>query len=178
MKSDSFSGLTLGELQHQCVQRFSGRPFLTMAPRGETLSYDEFESRTNQIAHGLIDYLDVLPSHTAIMLENSPQYLAITYALKKIGSIEVSINRTFRGASLARTIKLTNTPVLITSSSHFEAVHAVIGELDNVAILMVLDGEEKAKELFPNQNIVSFETIPVENDSHICLLYISDAADE
>ena len=101
------------------------------------------------------------------MLENSPQYLAITYALKKIGSIEVSINRTFRGASLARTIKLTNTPVLITSSSHFEAVHAVIGELDNVAILMVLDGEEKAKELFPNQTIVSFETIPVENDSHI-----------
>jgi len=131
------------------------------------MTYEEFELLTNQIAHGLLDQQDTAPSHIAIMLENSPQSLAITYALKKIGIIEVSINRTFRGTSLARTIKLTNTPLLITSSAHFDAIYNVINELDNVTSLIVLDDAKQAKRLFSNLDIIQFDSITSKNKTHI-----------
>jgi len=168
---------SLGELLHHCAQQYSGRPFLTMAPSGETLSYEEFEALTNQISHGLREHVNTLPSHIAIMLENSPQYLAITYALKKLGPIEVSINRTFRGPSLARTIKLTNTPLLITSSVHFDAIASVIDDISNVATLIVCETNTeptkqesamaKAVSMFPELNIVSFDTLLTGNTTHL-----------
>ena len=157
----------LGELLHRCASQYADRPFLTIAPSGETWSYREFEALTNRIANGLQTHFSQVPSYVAIMLENSAHYLALTYALKKLGPIEVSINRTFRGPSLARTIKLTKTPILITSSVHFEALSAVIEELDDLTTLIVLDGEEKAKSLFPRLNVVQFHSLVSDNETHI-----------
>jgi len=126
----------LGELLHDCTEKYADRPFLTMAPSGESYSYAQFESLTNKISHGLLGRFDALPKYVAIMLENSPSYLATTYALKKTGPIEVSINRTFRGPSLARTINLTETPVLITSAAHFDAIAMIASELLNLTTLI------------------------------------------
>jgi len=144
-----------------------------MAPSGESYSYAQFESLTNKISHGLLGRFDALPKYVAIMLENSPSYLATTYALKKTGPIEVSINRTFRGPSLARTINLTETPVLITSAAHFDAIAMIASELLNLTTLIVINGEEKAHQLFPNFEIIPFESLVSDNENHIS----NDASD-
>jgi len=140
----------LGELLHDCAEKYSDRPFLTMAPSGQSYSYAQFESLTNRISHGLTARFDPLPEYVAIMLENCPNYLATTYALKKTGPIEVSINRTFRGPALARTINLTQTPVLFTSAAHFEAIAMIAEELDYLTTLIVTDGKAKAQQLRRN----------------------------
>lgn len=158
---------TLGELLHSCATRHASRTFLTMAPGDESWTYAEFEQLTNQIAHGLKETLAELPPYIAIMLENSAWYLATTYALKKLGPIEVSINRTFRGISLARTISLTKTPVMITSSAHFEAIKAVISELDSLTTLIVTDGADQARKLFTQLNIIEFESMLSDDTSHL-----------
>jgi len=163
----------LGEILHECTEKYAERPFLTMAPSGESYSYAQFESLTNRISHGLLSRFDTLPAYVAMMLENSPNYLATTYALKKTGPIEVSINRTFRGLALARTINLTETPILITSAAHFDAIAAIAGELVNVTTLIVTDGEEKASHLFPQFEIIPFDSILSDNDQHIS----NDASD-
>ncbi len=159
--------VTLGELLHRCSVKYSDRTFLTIAPTDETWTYSEFEQLSNRIAHGLQDTLGQLPTHMAIMLENSANYLACTYALKKLGSIEVSINRTFRGISLARTISLTKTPVLITSAAHFEALHAIIDELDLLTTIIVTDEADQAQALFPDHKIIKFESMLSDDISHI-----------
>ncbi len=158
---------TLGELLHRCATEYADRPFLTIAPTNETWTYAEFEQLTNRIAHGLNETLGKLPAYIAIMLENSAWYLASTYALKKLGPIEVSINRTFRGVSLARTISVTKTPVLITSSAHFNAIKAVIGELESLTTLIVTDGADQARLLFTHLNIMEFESMLSDDISHM-----------
>ena len=55
------------------------------------------------------------------MLENGIPYLAMSYALKKIDLVEVSINRAFRGPALARMINLTSCETLLSSPAHFDA---------------------------------------------------------
>ena len=76
--------ITLGDLLHECAEKFGERPFLIIAETGEALTYREFEALTNRVAHGLLDnYSDAL-SYVDIFLENSAEYLGISYALKKV----------------------------------------------------------------------------------------------
>ena len=37
--------ITLGNLLHECAEKFSEREFLVIAETGETLTYTEFESQ-------------------------------------------------------------------------------------------------------------------------------------
>ena len=68
--------ITLGDLLHECAEKFGDRPFLIIAETGETLTYREFEVLTNRVAHGLLEnYSDAL-SYVDIFLENSAEYLA------------------------------------------------------------------------------------------------------
>jgi len=157
----------LGEILHNSANRYSDRPFITMAPSGDTCTYKEFDKLSNRIAHGLQQYFNDLPSYIALMLENSVDYLATTYALKKIGPIEVSINRTFRGPSLARTIRLTETPILITSPAHFDALADIAGQLDKLTTLIVTDEAALAKQLFPTLSILTFDSLLSDTDTHI-----------
>ena len=167
------NGNTLGELLHNCAEQHSNRPFLTIAPTDETWTYAEFEHLTNRVAHGLKEHFKTLPTHVAIMLENSAYYLASSYALKKLGPIEVSVNRTFRGISLARTVNLTTAPVIITSAAHFEALAAVSDKLESLQSLIVVNNSDasvdtdQARELFPQFNIIDFKSVLSDNIDHI-----------
>jgi len=136
----------LGELLHDCTEKYADRPFLTMAPSGESYSYAQFESLTNKISHGLLGRFDALPKYVAIMLENT---------------------------SLARTINLTETPVLITSAAHFDAIAMIASELLNLTTLIVINGKEKAHQLFPKFEIIPFESLVSDNENHIS----NDASD-
>lgn len=159
--------ITLGEVLHRSAKKFAHKPFLTLAPTGETWTYEAFEQYVNRIAHGLRDICDEQPSHVAIMLENGAPYLAATYALKKIGAIEVSINRAFRGPALERTINLTGARVIIASSAHFDALSAIEQNLEAVTTLIVTDNETEARTRFPRFKVLTFDGILSDQDDHI-----------
>jgi len=117
--------ITLGELIHQLAVKYEDRPAITMAVSGETLSYREFDTLINRIGHGLLSLSEIKSTYVGIMHENDLNYLAMTYALKKINKIEVSINRAFKGHSLSRMINLTECDIMMTSTSHFGALDQI-----------------------------------------------------
>ena len=45
--------ILLGELIKQLADKYEDRPAITMAESGETLTYREFDTHINRIAHGL-----------------------------------------------------------------------------------------------------------------------------
>ena len=78
--------ISLGRLLNDCAARFGERPFITMAPSGETLSYAGLDSLVNRAAHGFRDgiaggLLNAGSGHVAVMLENGIPYLAMSHAL-------------------------------------------------------------------------------------------------
>ena len=165
--------ILLGELIHQLALRYHDRPCITMAPSGETVTYGAFETKINRLAHGLLARFPELGSYVGIMLENSMAYLEMSYALKKLNRVEVSINRAFRGPALERMINLTSCEILLTSSCHFDAIDDIQSELHSLQTLIVKDGLAEAKKRFPAYDIIALETLYDENDAHI----ISDAHD-
>ena len=103
--------ITLGNLLHECAEKFAERQFLVIAETGETFTYQEFEILTNRITHGLLEKFSEKLAYVDIFLENSAEYLALTYALKKINAIEVSINPAMRSESLARMVAQTGSKI-------------------------------------------------------------------
>ena len=159
--------ITLGELFHQSARRFAERPFITMAPSGETIAYGELESRINRLAHGMIGRFVESSNYVGIMLENSFAYVEMSYALKKINRVEVSINRAFRGAALQRMINLTACDLLLTSKSHFDALEEVREGLTHLRTLILVDGMDEATRRFPNLQCIDFRDLFAQRDDHI-----------
>jgi crotonobetaine/carnitine-CoA ligase len=159
--------ITLGDLLHSCAARFADRPFVTVAGTGLTCTYGEFEALTNRLAHGLLAHFGSAPGYAALVLENSVEYLAATYALKKINTVEVSVNRAMRGAALARMISQTAAPVLFTSGQHLAELHSLRAAIPDVRTLVMMDGAEEARRLFPALEVIPFQDLLAEDDSHI-----------
>ena len=111
--------ITLGELLTCRVTQHPHRTFVTFLNDDVTFSYGEFNRRGNQFAHALSSLGVSKGAHVVVLLRTSPDCLVISYALKKLGVVEVAVNADFRGPSLERTIKLTKAPLLITSPEFF-----------------------------------------------------------
>ena len=159
--------ITLGNLLHDCARRYGDRPFLTIAETGATLSYAEFDTLTNRIAHGLRQHYPDTLGYVALLLENSAEYLATTYALKKLAAIEVSINPAMRGESLQRMIDQTHAALLFTSEQHLDALEQISDRLPHVDTLVMLDETASARERFPQWTVRHFDELLSDCADHI-----------
>ena len=159
--------ITLGNLLHECAEKFAERQFLVIAETGESLTYNEFEVLTNRITNGLLEQFPKKIKYVNIFLENSSQYLALTYALKKANTIEVSINPAMRGESLARMINQTGSKLLFTSGIQLEALDQIRDSITNIESLVMLDSVDQAQKLFPELQIIFFEDLLSNCQDHI-----------
>ncbi len=157
--------VSLGELLQTSAEKFGPRPFITRAETGETLTYTEFNQLVNRIAHGLSAAGITSGDYVGLMLANGISFLAASYAMKKIGCVEVSINNTMRGLPLTRMINLTQCKTLITSEQFFDAIDQIQSDLESLERLVVCDGVEQAQERFQNKTILPFELLISDDDS-------------
>ena len=159
--------ILLGDLFHQLALQYHERPCITIAPTGKTVTYGELEQQINRLGHGMVTHFENTNNYIGIMLENSLAYIEMSYALKKINRIEVSINRAFRGPALSRMINLTGCEVLLTSSLHFDALHDIKSDLKCLKTLIVTDDVAGASRKFPEFDIMSLSDIYSDNATHI-----------
>jgi len=159
--------MTLGDLINQCAERYSDKTCLIDAVTAQSISYRDFNALVNRFAHGLTARFGAEQRYMGVMLENSINYVALSYALKKINWIEVSINRAFRGPSLARMINLTNCDTIITSPAHFTALLEINEDLEHLRNLIVSDTSALATTPLPAYDIIELSTLLSSNDTHI-----------
>ncbi len=159
--------ICMGELIHWCANEFSDRPCIVIANTDEAVTYSQLEHRINRIAHGIRDGFECQNPYVAIMLENGIDYVAISYALKKLDKVEVSINRAFRGPVLQRTINLTQCEILFTSAAHFDALKQIASALVHLRYVVVLDELDRAKRQFREFEVLQLNDIVSKNTSHI-----------
>lgn len=122
------SGTDLGTLLERRAASLPQRPFLVMA-EGLRLSYGEFNERVNNLAHGLAAHGLGAGDRVAIMLGNSLEFMLASFALKKLGAIEVAVNTGFRGPGLVHVVNLTEARLLITEDEFVPAIVQVRDEL-------------------------------------------------
>ncbi|MEM7432839.1 MAG: AMP-binding protein [Pseudomonadota bacterium] len=164
---------TLGDVLHECAARYGTRPFVTIAETDRTINYRDFETLVNRLARGLRVNTPIASGYIAIMLENSIEYLATSYATKKLGVVEVSVNRAFRNVALSRMINVTGAETLFTSDKHLDALHDIRDQMPNIKTLVLVGDAPRARSLFPSLEILNFDDVLVDDHRHLS----PDAAD-
>lgn len=97
--------LSLYQFLRESISRNGERTFLFFGE--ERISYAEFGRMVASLA-GLLDSLGVRRgSRVALMLPNSPHYLAMWFALASLGAVMVAINTQLKGDSLRHILRLT-----------------------------------------------------------------------
>jgi len=150
--------IDLGSLLEERAEEIGDSPFLVM-PDDVRLTFSEFNERVNEVAHGLAEQGVGSETRVIVMLPNSLEFLLVSYALKKLGAVEVAVNTAFRGAGLAHTLNLTEAELLILDEEFVEAVAAVRDRLTSIRRVAVRGSAAAAKQRLEGIDVDGFERL-------------------
>ncbi len=115
------------------------RPAFVMASTGASVSYREFEARSNRLARVLresgIERLD----HFSIFMENNDRYLEACAAGERVGSYYTCINSYLTAEEVAYIVNNSTSKVLITSRAKRDIALAAIADCPDVSLVLVVD---------------------------------------
>jgi long-chain acyl-CoA synthetase len=111
-----------------------------MASTGETVTYAEYEARTNRFSH-LLRAHGLRPlDHFAIFMENNSRYLEVCGAGERSGLYYTCINSYLTAKELAYIINNSESKVLVTSRACREVALAAIRDCPNLTLCLLVDG--------------------------------------
>ncbi|WP_458413485.1 AMP-binding protein [Schinkia sp. CFF1] len=130
---------TFGEIVKYRAETKASERFIRFENRD--LTYEEFHLSGNKVAN-FIASLGLAKGQTcAVMLPNSPEFLATWLGLARLGVIEVPINTAFRGDLLVYILNKAECQAIVISSQWVERLHHILGELTHLRHVIVV-GEE------------------------------------
>jgi long-chain acyl-CoA synthetase len=116
------------------------QPCFIMATSGEVVTYGEFESRTNRLAHLLRDQGLQRLDHYSIFMENNPRYLEMCGAGERSGLYYTAINSHLTPDELAYIVNNSESRVFITSREKLDVAREIVALCPAVERWLVVDG--------------------------------------
>jgi carnitine-CoA ligase len=158
--------IDLASLLEERAEQLAGSVLFAFPRERRQLTYGEFDALANRFANGLRRLGIVKGEFVALMLRSGEQYLVASYALKKIGAVEVALNPEFRGPSLARAINLAPAAVLISSREMLEPLATVAAELEHVRRVVMTDAAPSdAEAAMPGVDALTFAELVSSDES-------------
>ena len=115
-------------------------PAFIMAGSGESVSYAEFDARTNRLAHLLraqgLRRLD----HYAIYMENNSRYLESCGAGERSGLYYTCVNSYLTADELAYILQNSESKVLLTSAEKLGVASQALKSCPNIRLCLVVGG--------------------------------------
>jgi long-chain acyl-CoA synthetase len=117
----------------------SERPVFIMAASGISVSYAQFELRTNKLAHFLRAKGLGFHDHYSIFMENNERYLESCAAGERSGLYYTCINSYLTGDELAYIVNNSESKVLIISVSKLQVATEALENCADIEIVLVVD---------------------------------------
>jgi long-chain acyl-CoA synthetase len=117
------------------------RACFVMADTGETVTYAEYEARTNQLAHLLRAHGLQPLDHYSIFMENNSRYLETCGAGERAGLYYTCINSHLKADELAYIVDNSESKVLITSRAKQDVAQEALAQCPKVTLCLVVDGD-------------------------------------
>jgi long-chain acyl-CoA synthetase len=132
------------------------RAAFVMAGSGETVSYGEFEARTNRLAHLLRAEGLLRLDHYAVFMENNARFLECNGAGERSGLYYTCINSYLTAQELAYIVDNSESRLLITSISKLPVARAALALCPRVQRCLVVGGGDAVRAL-GDARFVDFE---------------------
>jgi long-chain acyl-CoA synthetase len=118
----------------------AGQAAFIMAGTGETVTYSEYEARTNRLAHLLRAHGLRRLDHYCIFMENNSRYLEACGAGERSGLYYTCVNSYLTPDELAYIVSNSESKALITSRAKREVAMAAIRQCPKVTLGLIVDG--------------------------------------
>jgi long-chain acyl-CoA synthetase len=116
------------------------RPASIMASSGESVSYAEYDARTNRLAHLLREQGLTRLDHYSVFMENNARFLEACGAGERAGLYCTCINSFLTADELAYILNNSESQVLITSIGKVEVALKAIAQAPRIKRCLVVDG--------------------------------------
>lgn len=140
-----------------------------MAGSGTTVTYGEYEARTNQLAHLFRHHGLNRLDHYAVLLENHERFLETCGAGERAGLYYTAINSYLTGGEVAYILANSRSRVLITSASRYDVAREAVRQTPSIELCLVVDSAEV--ELDPDgpfvdyaEAVAGFPTTPIDDE--------------
>lgn len=117
------------------------KPAYIMADSGEVISFQTLEHHSNQIAHLFRSLGLQVGDHIAILLENHPVFMQVTWAAHRSGLYYTAISYRLQTDEVAYIVNDCQAKVLITSAAQWPLVSKLVGKMPGVEHVFLVDGE-------------------------------------
>ncbi|MFC5359408.1 AMP-binding protein [Azospirillum himalayense] len=125
---------TLHSLLEMRASERPDHPFLMAS--GQTWTFAELDRHASRLAHGLKRRGVGKGDHVLVMMAGSPAYLALWFAVSKLGAVEVPVNGAYRGAMLRHVLQTAQVRLAIVEDAHRAVfLEASDGLVDPAAVL-------------------------------------------
>jgi len=118
----------------------AGQAAFIMAGSGETVTYSEYEARTNRLAHLLRAHGLKRLDHYSIFMENNSRYLESCGAGERSGLYYTCANSYLTPDELAYIVGNSESKALITSRAKRDVAMAAIRQCPKVTLCLIVDG--------------------------------------
>ncbi|MDC0052969.1 AMP-binding protein [Gammaproteobacteria bacterium] len=147
------------------VQQCPDRAAFIMASTGVSVSYKEFEARSNRLAHYLQSQGLVAGDHYSMFMENNEYYLEICGAGERSGLFYTCINSYLTPSEAAYIINNSESKVLFVSPAKLEVAVEALAECPNIEIVLVVDSDSSSLPegmVSYSQAIEALPSIPID----------------
>ena len=143
---------------------------------GQSITFDELNTRCNQLANGLKDLGLAAGDHCMVMLPNSIQVITIYYALAKMGAVIVPVNFLFKKHELEHILSDAKPKAFIGAEPYLVEIQAAMQSGFEPTIKVAVGAEDNSH--FPGLNGVystngHFELYPAREEDTLTILYTS-----
>src|SRR5258706_3242896 len=139
-------------------------PALIMAGSGESVSYAEFDARTNRLAHLLraqgLRRLD----HYAIYMENNSRYLESCGGGERSGLYYTCVNSYLTADELAYILQNSEAKVLITSAEKLAVATQALKACPNIRLCLVVGGAPGGFFADYARSVAQFPATPIADE--------------
>ena len=125
-------------------KKYADRPAFIMASTGKKVTYAEFESRANQLAHYLRSINLKFKDHYAIFMENNDRFLEANSAGERAGLYYTCINSYLTASEVSYIINNSESQVLITSLKMLPTVMEAEKSCPNLREILVVGAEKQS----------------------------------
>ncbi|MEO0753760.1 MAG: AMP-binding protein, partial [Pseudomonadota bacterium] len=93
---------------------------------GTLMTYDEFESIANRVAHWALAQGFEAGDVVALFMENRPEYVATWFGLSKVGIVTALINNNLSDEALAHCVNIADAKAVISGADQDDAMASTI----------------------------------------------------
>ena len=139
------------------------QPAFIMAASGETVTFAEYEARSNRLAHFFRDIGLQRTDHVAFFMENNPRMLECEGAAERSGLYFTCINSYLAADEVAYIVNDCQAQVVISSSAKRSVASEVIGSCPNVKRWLMVDDVAPGWESY-EEVVADYPTEPIPDE--------------